>query len=303
MKITRWGSAAVVGLLGALTLAAPAAAQEDLDCSDFDTQQEAQAVYDADPSDPHGLDGSDQDGIVCESLPSGPAAPEPSDPPESDPASEAPETSDAEPACELVDQLDVAEEQRSGYDRDLFGDYDRDALLAESLADHGDYYSVWDDTHYADASDVDVDHTVALAEAWDSGAHSWTPQQRDEFAGDPANLTLLTDEVNQAKGDGDFGEWVPPVGSLVDEYLVAYVGVKAAYDLSVDAAERDALLDTAVELGLCEAVATDNTGDDGGGLPLTGASTGLLAGGAVALLAAGGGLFLVARRRRARFVA
>lgn len=193
--------------------------------------------------------------------------------------------------------------QREGYDRDLFGDYDRDALLAESLAEHGDYYSMWDDVHYTDASDVDVDHTVALAEAWDSGAHSWTAQQRDQFAGDPANLTLLTDEVNQAKGDGDFAEWVPPVGELVDEYLVAFVGMKAAYNLSVDAAERDALLETAVELGLCDAVATDDAGDDGGSLPLTGASGGQLAGGAAMLLLAGGGLFLVARRRRARFVA
>lgn len=52
-------------------LFAPAAgAQGDLDCSDFATQEEAQAVYDQDPSDPHGLD-SDGDGIACETLPSG----------------------------------------------------------------------------------------------------------------------------------------------------------------------------------------------------------------------------------------
>lgn len=310
MKITRWGSALAIALVGALTLTAPATAQvEDLDCSDFATQEEAQAVYDQDPSDPHGLDGNDQDGLVCESLPSGPAAPtspeaEPSDPPA--PESEEPAADnepDPEPACELVNQLDEAPEQRAGYNRDEFGDYDRDALLQASLDKHGDYHSLWDDTHYDDASDVDVDHTVALAEAWDSGAHSWDAATRDQFAADLINLTLLTDEVNQSKSDQDFAEWVPPVDSLVDEYLLAYVEVKAAYDLTVDTAERDALLNTALELGLCDAAAGSDDDSDGNDLPLTGSSAGLLAGGALAFLLAGGGLFLVARRRRVSFTA
>ncbi|WP_290056657.1 calcium-binding protein [Amycolatopsis solani] len=41
----------------------------DLDCSDFKYQEDAQAVYDQDPSDPNGLDGDDKDGKACESLP------------------------------------------------------------------------------------------------------------------------------------------------------------------------------------------------------------------------------------------
>lgn len=60
-------------LIGTLVLAlsiwAPASAQ-DLNCDDFDTQEEAQAEYDADPSDPHGLD-RDGDGVACQNLPSG----------------------------------------------------------------------------------------------------------------------------------------------------------------------------------------------------------------------------------------
>ncbi len=48
----------------------PANASNDLDCSDFDTQPEAQDELDADPSDPNGLDG-DSDGVACESLPGG----------------------------------------------------------------------------------------------------------------------------------------------------------------------------------------------------------------------------------------
>lgn len=54
-----------------LVLAAPAFAQNDLNCDDFETQAEAQAEYDKDPSDPHGLDGNDNDGKACENLPGG----------------------------------------------------------------------------------------------------------------------------------------------------------------------------------------------------------------------------------------
>ncbi len=84
-------AAATVTLLVGLSGTALA---QDLDCGDFTTQEEAQKVFDADPSDPNGLDGNDNDGRACESLPSGsgggstepPAAPETSEPsvPETD---------------------------------------------------------------------------------------------------------------------------------------------------------------------------------------------------------------------------
>ena len=65
---------AALSMAAMLVLAPSAMAQEDLyDCSDFDTQEEAQAVFDQDPSDPYGLDEDDgaDDGIACETLPSG----------------------------------------------------------------------------------------------------------------------------------------------------------------------------------------------------------------------------------------
>ncbi|HVW41139.1 MAG TPA: calcium-binding protein [Amycolatopsis sp.] len=67
-------AAAAVGL--ALIGPAPLAfgATADKDCSDFQYQEDAQAVYDANPSDPNGLDGNDNDGIACESLPHRPVA-------------------------------------------------------------------------------------------------------------------------------------------------------------------------------------------------------------------------------------
>jgi hypothetical protein len=57
-------------MLGTLIFAPAALAQDEFNCDDFATQEEAQAVYDQDPSDPHGLD-ADDDGIACEELPSG----------------------------------------------------------------------------------------------------------------------------------------------------------------------------------------------------------------------------------------
>ena len=69
-----------------VALGAPAGAQDDIDCSDFQFQEEAQAVFDQDPSDPYGLDDGGTAGVACEGLPSiattGPAAaPETSPPP------------------------------------------------------------------------------------------------------------------------------------------------------------------------------------------------------------------------------
>lgn len=145
-------------------------------------------------------------------------------------------------SCTAVQGLQVAPEDRSGYDRDLFGDYDRDALLAASMDKYGDYYSVYDNKHYTDSGEVDVDHAVALAEAWDSGADEWSAAKRDQFAGDTANLTLLTDNLNSSKGSEDIAEWLPPYDAAVDGYVTRWVNVKSTYDLSVDQAELDALL-------------------------------------------------------------
>jgi hypothetical protein len=156
--------------------------------------------------------------------------------------------------CTLLVELDVVPEPEPGdllYERDLFGGYNRRALLNETLYQHGDYYSRWDDRHYTDPSEVDVDHTVALSEAWDSGAYAWPHDRPDllmAFAGDPDNLTLLTDNVNQSKGDDDPAEWLPPRKRLHDEYAKAWVKVKAAYDLTVDPDEH-AVLNDALRCG------------------------------------------------------
>lgn len=147
-----------------------------------------------------------------------------------------------------INSLNVAVEDRTGYDRDLFGDFDRPAQLDANLADWPDcdgYYSFADDQCYTDAGEVDVDHIVALAEAWDSGANGWSDSQRDQFTGDTSNLWLMTDNLNQSKGDDDAAEWLPPNEAAVCTYVQAYVAVKVEWSLSVDQAEKTALLDAA----------------------------------------------------------
>ena len=166
--------------------------------------------------------------------------------------------STGEPATEpaALADLDVTAEDPEGYDRALFGDYDRDEVLAatqERWPDCDGFYSAADDQCHASEDDVQVDHIVALSEAWDSGASGWSTVQLDEFGGDLDNLWVMTTELNLAKTYGDAAEWLPPHEPAVCDYVAAYIAVKAEWGLTVDPAEHDAL---AAALGDCGDAAT-----------------------------------------------
>lgn len=88
---------------------------------------------------------------------------------------------------------------------------------------------------------VQIDHVVALGEAWRSGAAAWTPVQREAFANDPSELLAVAGPVNLAKSDHDPAGWLPPDPAAVCPYLARYVAVKAAYRLTVDPAEQAAI--------------------------------------------------------------
>lgn len=156
------------------------------------------------------------------------------------------EVDDSHRTCrELLDALPITEETNHGsYSRELFGEYDRAALLEESKREYGAYVSRWDGKKYEDPGRVEVDHLVPLAEAWSSGAWDWEPDTLAEFGGDVRNLTLLTAELNQEKGASDPAEWLPPAanGDVQYSYVRRWVAVKTAYNLTIDAAEREALL-------------------------------------------------------------
>lgn len=89
------------------------------------------------------------------------------------------------------------------------------------------------------SGDVQIDHVVALSDAWQKGAQQWTVQKRLEFANDPANLRAADGAANQEKGDGDLATWLPPNKLFRCEYAVMVVEVKAAYGLWMTQAEHD----------------------------------------------------------------
>ncbi|WP_456786289.1 HNH endonuclease family protein [Cellulomonas sp. P5_C5] len=91
------------------------------------------------------------------------------------------------------------------------------------------------------SAQVQVDHVVALSDAWQKGAQAWTAAQREAFANDPANLLAVDGPANQEKGAGDAATWLPPARGYRCVYALRQVRVKAAYGLWVTAAEHDAL--------------------------------------------------------------
>lgn len=88
---------------------------------------------------------------------------------------------------------------------------------------------------------VQVDHVVALADAWRSGAHAWDLTRRQEFANDARNLLAVDGAANQDKGAATAAEWLPPAREFRCQYAVIQVTVKAEYGLSVTGEERRAL--------------------------------------------------------------
>lgn len=160
--------------------------------------------------------------------------------------------------------LTIAPEQASGYDRDLFKhwiDVDRDGcdtrrevLIAESLTpvtvgtgcslSGGKWFSAYDGVETTDASTFDIDHVVALKEAWDSGASAWTAERRQAFANDlddSFTLIAVSASSNRSKSDKDPAEWLPTRATYKCTYVNDWIRIKKTWNLSVDQAEYDAL--------------------------------------------------------------
>lgn len=91
------------------------------------------------------------------------------------------------------------------------------------------------------ASEVDIDHVVALADAWQKGASSWIFRKRLALANDPLNLLAVDASANRQKGAGDAATWLPSNKAYRCPYVARQVAVKAKYRLWVTAAERTAI--------------------------------------------------------------
>ena len=92
------------------------------------------------------------------------------------------------------------------------------------------------------SSDVQIDHVVALSNAWQTGAFKLTLAQRTAFANDPGNLLAVKGRLNSQKGDGDAATWLPPRKSYRCEYVTKQVSIKAKYGLWLTAPEKEAML-------------------------------------------------------------
>jgi hypothetical protein len=90
-------------------------------------------------------------------------------------------------------------------------------------------------------SEVDIDHVVALMDAWQKGAQQWSATKRRTFANDPLELLAVSSTANRAKGDGDAATWLPPKKSFRCHYVARQIAVKRRYRLWVTRAERDAM--------------------------------------------------------------
>jgi len=159
-------------------------------------------------------------------------------------------------------QLVVAEDKNSGYKRSAFKhwiDADRngcntraEVLIEEAIVKPkigpkckltgGKWLSAFDGKTITNASQLDVDHLVPLAEAWRSGAWKWTAAQRQAYANDLDNseaLIAVTLTTNRSKGDKDPSLWMPSIDQCT--YIQSWISIKNKYSLTADAKEAEKL--------------------------------------------------------------
>lgn len=92
------------------------------------------------------------------------------------------------------------------------------------------------------SSAVQIDHVVALSDAWQKGAQQLSAQQRQQLANDPANLLAVDGPTNAQKSDSDAASWLPPNKSYRCQYVMQQIAVKHDYDLWVTKAEKDTMV-------------------------------------------------------------
>lgn len=165
---------------------------------------------------------------------------------------------------QAVKSLPVANEVTSGYNRDAFRhwtdangdcqDARQEVLISESKVAvtgsctvvKGKWVSYYDGVTTTDPSTFDIDHMVALGEAYGSGAATWDAATREAYAndlGDKRSLVAVTAASNRSKSDRDPAEWLPKKN--VCRYVAEWTAVKIRWSLTADAVEKRKLLSLA----------------------------------------------------------
>ena len=111
------------------------------------------------------------------------------------------------------------------------------------------------------SDDVQIDHVVALSDAWQKGAQQLSADQRRDLANDPRNLQATDGPTNQQKGDGDAATWLPPNRAYRCTYVERQITVKSVYRLWVTSAEKDAMVRVLTSCGGTAPAATTTTID------------------------------------------
>jgi len=91
------------------------------------------------------------------------------------------------------------------------------------------------------ANGLDIDHVVALGDAWSSGIGYKSDTVRTRLANDPLNLLAVDPSSNRQKGDSNAASWLPPRTAYRCSYVARQIAVKKKYALSVTPSERDAM--------------------------------------------------------------
>jgi hypothetical protein len=180
-------------------------------------------------------------------------------------------TPPAQPANASDGTLLIAPDNLSGYNRNLFKhwiDADKDGcdtraevLIEEAIVKPkigpkckltgGKWFSAYDGKSITNASQLDVDHLIPLAEAWRSGAWKWTNLERQNFANDLASseaLIAVTASTNRSKGDKDPSLWMPTKDKCA--YADNWISIKTKYSLSIDLNESVKLHTLVSECGI-----------------------------------------------------
>jgi hypothetical protein len=91
------------------------------------------------------------------------------------------------------------------------------------------------------SNDVQIDHVVAVSDAWQKGAQKLSFSKRYSFYNDPLNLLAVDGPTNQSKSDSDAASWLPPNRKYWCSFVARQIAVKHKYKLWVTSAERDSM--------------------------------------------------------------
>lgn len=115
---------------------------------------------------------------------------------------------------------------------------------------------------------VQIDHVVAVGEAYESGADAWTKDQRVAYANDPYVLLAIKGSANASKSDKDAANWLPSQKSYDCSYVSRQIGIKEHYGLSVDTAEKEAMRSVLSQCPSGQTIPVYNGNNASPGVPL-----------------------------------